>query len=158
PAYDVFDAWRRSGIGQTQNVTRMGLNLAVPGECYLIGYPPPRETVLGEEVYTGNLLEDREVSLDTLIWIVASTSEVTVDTDGVITINPGEPGNEMPSPTDSAFVIRVWRPPPQYWWQAESPAKASLPILRELVGLTMHISAQIDSRLAGAGVFIVPAS
>jgi len=29
-------------------------------------------------------------------------------------------------------------------------------VLRELVGLTMHISAQVDSRLAGAGLFLVP--
>ena len=31
-------------------------------------------------------------------------------------------------------------------------------MLRELVGLTMHISAQVDSRLAGAGLLVVPAS
>ncbi len=29
-------------------------------------------------------------------------------------------------------------------------------MLRELVGLTMHISAQVDSRLAGAGLLLVP--
>src|SRR5690606_36056378 len=34
--------------------------------------------------------------------------------------------------------------------------RSSLPVLRELVSLTMMVGAQTDSRLAGAGVFIVP--
>src|SRR5690606_9868382 len=54
--------------------------------------------------------------------------------------------------------IRVWHPHPRRAWEADSPTRSSLPVLRELVGLTMHISAQVDSRLAGAGVFVVPAS
>ena len=40
----------------------------------------------------------------------------------------------------------------------DSPVRAALPILRELVGLTQHVSAQIDSRLAGAGMLVMRAS
>ena len=59
---------------------------------------------------------------------------------------------------EDVYLIRVWRPHPRRWWEADSPTRACLPILRELVGLTMHISAQIDSRLAGAGLLVVPQS
>jgi hypothetical protein len=60
-------------------------------------------------------------------------------------------------PSD-VYGIRNWRPHPRRHWDADSPTRSSLPVLRELVGLTMHISAQVDSRLAGAGVFVVPES
>src|SRR5699024_10799802 len=59
---------------------------------------------------------------------------------------------------DDLYLIRVWRPHPRKWWEADSPTRSSLPVLKELVGLTMHVSAQGDSRLAGAGILAPPQS
>lgn len=58
----------------------------------------------------------------------------------------------------SVLIIRVWQPHPRRWYEADSPVRATLPILRELIGLTMHVSALIDSRLAGAGILLLPTS
>lgn len=53
-------------------------------------------------------------------------------------------------------VIRCWRPHPQWYGRATAPVRAVLPVARELRGLTQFVSAQIDSRLAGAGILLVP--
>lgn len=52
-------------------------------------------------------------------------------------------------------VVRGWIPHPRQRAWADSAARAILPIARELKGLTEHVSAQIDSRLAGAGLLLV---
>lgn len=107
-------------------------------------------------------LNSRETTLDALEWRMLSVSEVAFQnttSDGSVKLTLGPTEDEQLSiQADQIYLIRVWRSHPRYWWQADSPTRASLSVLRELVGLTMHISAQVDSRLAGAGVFIVPAS
>lgn len=55
-------------------------------------------------------------------------------------------------------LTRVHNPHPAYWTRSDCAPRTALPILRELIGLTMQISACIDSRLAGAGVFVYPMS
>ncbi|MFT4246501.1 MAG: hypothetical protein QM581_00505 [Pseudomonas sp.] len=54
------------------------------------------------------------------------------------------------------MVIRVWNPHPEKRSRADAPVRAILPIARELRALTMYVSSQIDSRLAGAGMLILP--
>ncbi|MBF6298218.1 hypothetical protein IU459_11770 [Nocardia amamiensis] len=53
-------------------------------------------------------------------------------------------------------VVRAWIPHPRQRAWADCGARAILPVARELRGLTEHVSAQIDSRLAGAGILLVP--
>ncbi|MGV9742868.1 hypothetical protein [Nocardia farcinica] len=52
-------------------------------------------------------------------------------------------------------VTRAWIPHPSQSAYADCGARAILPVARELRGLTEHVSAQIDSRLAGAGLLLV---
>ena len=66
-----------------------------------------------------------------------------------------EDGSHPERPAE-ALVIRIWRPHPAKWVEATSPVRAALPILRELEGLTKHVAATIDSRLAGAGLLVIP--
>lgn len=54
------------------------------------------------------------------------------------------------------LVIRLWERHPFLTKEATSPARAALPILAEIEKLTMHVSAQTDSRLANAGVLLLP--
>jgi hypothetical protein len=58
--------------------------------------------------------------------------------------------------TENDLVVRCWTPDPEKSGLADCPARAVLPVARELRGLTQHTSAQIDSRLAGAGMLMVP--
>src|SRR5690606_16154287 len=57
---------------------------------------------------------------------------------------------------DTALVIRQWREHPVENGMATSPSRAALPILSEIERLTMHVAAQVDSRLASAGILFLP--
>lgn len=165
PAYDVFQSVQ--GKGQFGPIaTRAGLNLFMPGDCYLVGIPPKQEKQDASAVQRDGInplggTDDTDplagIDLDTLDWRLLSISECKVDSQsGEVTLTTDK--GESKHQADDIVLIRVWRPHPRHWWKADSPTRSSLPVLRELVGLTMHISAQVDSRLAGAGIFLVPAS
>jgi len=157
----ILDSLGGSPAGRAQIVGRLGANLFVAGDAWLAGIPSriipgsPRE---GEPPTFG---PDGSpvIDLEDLEWRTLSVSEVNSTQDGRVSIKFGaDKASEVAVDPDEVFLIRVWRPHPRHWWEADSPTRSSLPVLRELVGLTMHISAQIDSRLAGAGLLIVPQS
>jgi hypothetical protein len=54
------------------------------------------------------------------------------------------------------MLTRVWTPHPEWVQYADSPARACQAILRELEQLTKYVFSQIDSRLVGAGLLIIP--
>lgn len=162
----------------SQNITRFGTNLFVAGECWLVGLPadhpslgtpaalldkgpsaatadrwlipPTRPGYPGEEVEAHPLTG---IDVDALEWVTLAASEVAVDDDAG-TVNLGGYGE---LPLTDVVLIQVWQPHPADWTKPDSSTMASLPVLRELVGLTRHISAQVDSRLAGAGLLLIPA-
>jgi hypothetical protein len=63
------------------------------------------------------------------------------------------PGTKGPQ---DVRLTRVHQPSPEAWERSDSAPASALPVLRELIGLTMAISSTIDSRLAGAGVITYP--
>ena len=133
PAVDALDAFFDGESGQSQMLATLGIHLTVPGESYIIGEPT-------------------EKGPDT--WIVASTEEVSnPPSSDIWTINRGDGKRNLA--TDS-LIMRVWRPHPRQWIEADSSVRAVLPILRELITLTKHVAASADSRLAGAGLLILP--
>lgn len=54
-----------------------------------------------------------------------------------------------------AVVTRIHRPDARHADEPDSPARSAIPVLRELMGLSMHVSATIDSR-ASAGIVGYP--
>lgn len=170
PAVEVLDSLISKGAQFAQIIERAGVNLFIPGDCYLIGVPPEADAEEGTPpppstgiTPIGRRTEDSDpldgIDLATLDWTLHSVSEVTFDKDGNVSVKQGEGRTASKTyDADDVMVVRIWRPHPRYFWQADSPTRSSLPVLRELVGLTMHISAQVDSRLAGAGVFLIPES
>ena len=88
-----------------------------------------------------------------LVWRIFSVSEISFPAGDDADILMDD-GSTISVPVSDLWLIRVWRPHPRKSWEADSPTRASLPVLRELVGLTMHVSAQLDSRLAGAGLLL----
>lgn len=54
------------------------------------------------------------------------------------------------------IVVRSWTPDPEYSALPDAPVRAVLPVARELLSLTKYVSAQVDSRLAGAGLLLLP--
>jgi len=119
-----------------------GIMLFVAGEGLLVGLPAAAK--------------DRRRSKRRLLdytWCVRSRDDVREDRDGVSVIIDGITYNR-----DDIMMIKFWRPDPQFHRLAISSMQASLPVLRELNALTMYVSSIIDSRLAGAGVLILPNS
>ncbi|QNJ55935.1 portal protein [Microbacterium phage Rasputia] len=158
-------------VGFAQMIQRMLVNLWVAGDGWLVGIPKqllpdyePEDEDEEESLKDWNAEaildenEDDELSMGDLEWRMLSVTEVGLKKEGVVHLLIGEEGGKVEVDPDLLYMIRVWRPHPRRWWEADSPTRSSLPVLRELVGLTMHISAQVDSRLAGAGLLLVPAS
>lgn len=121
-----------------------GIMLFVAGEGLLVGLPTPSKP------------RDRRRAKARMLdytWCVRSRDDVREDRDGTSVIIDG-----VTYDRDSIMLIKFWRPDPQFHRLAISSMQASLPVLRELNALTMYVSSIIDSRLAGAGILILPNS
>jgi hypothetical protein len=134
-AYEAVDALFGDADGRSEMLRLIGIHMSVTGDCWLVGYTTKRH---GYE-------ED--------VWeVVASTRLTQMDPKGFYTIN----GEVLDVPPDDVLVIRLWRPHPKDSDKSISPSRAAIPILAELVKLTEHVAAQVDSRLASAGILLVP--
>jgi hypothetical protein len=123
--------------GKAEALRSLGINLTVPGEAY----------ICAESV--NNADQD--------IWYVLSTTEVSRQNEKVKVKRSNVYGGgtkELEEGKD--MLIRVWTPHPRRYDAADSPVRAALPILREVEQLTKYSFAQMDSRLAGAGMLFVP--
>lgn len=158
PASVILDAlWGDAPTGMEQMLARFGQHLFVAGESWLVGHPPAVEQPVDDAPPPTVMIDplaveaDAEIDLTLLEWRVYSTSEIKND-GGKVKVA----GNEYDA--DKCVLIRVHREHPEKCAEADSPVSSSMPVLRELIGLTMKVSADIDSRLAGAGAFVVPLS
>lgn len=123
------------GDSEAEKLSRLGVNLTVAGEANLMGW----------------VRDGRD------FWEVASTDEVNHDGTRYKII--GEGLRERLNDADVGepqTAVRVWRKHPRDSRFSDSPTRAALPILSEIDKLTQHVSAQANSRLAGAGVFAIP--
>lgn len=144
-----------------QMLQRLATNLFVAGEGWLVGVPRHVIDAAAPSSAPAVTAPSPDPSLTDLVWRVLAVTEVSsVGSDGrTVRLNLGTDGSApVEVSADGVYMVRVWRPHPARYWEADSPTRACLPILRELIGLTRHISAQIDSRLAGAGILVVPSS
>lgn len=116
--------------GQSQMLQRIGVHLSVPGESFEVTF-----TEGGEQR-----------------WATLCSDEISEKAGKVVIQLDGE---DVELPPDH-HIIRVWRPHPRKHWEADSPVRGLLPVLHELERLTAHILAQAESRLAGAGLLLVP--
>lgn len=112
---------------RTEMLRNIGVHLTVAGECYLIG------TVRGGRDH----------------WQIGASCEISrrgqkYYLSGILIESDVEP-----------FLLRIWRPHPRKPSESNAPSRAILPILAEMDALTKRIFAEIDSRLAGAGMFFV---
>lgn len=172
-ALDIFSVIGGGPVGLAAMVVRLGVNLFVAGDGYIVGLPKkfiPDEWANTEgqppptnahrptsPMPDGAPQKGLSVDLADLSWRMLSVNEVSISASNELSLHLGEVSDTTVAVNpDELLLIRVWRGHPRRAWEAESPTRSSLPVLRELVGLTMHISAQIDSRLAGAGLLLVP--
>lgn len=139
----ALEAWKEftQYTDMRELIKRALANLQIAGEGYLVGVPG---TLLGRDY-------------ETMEWYFLSSSEVKDQGAGdEVTIKVR--GSEIKTSKSDIKLIEVWNPHPNDSSRPDSPILSALPILREIVGLTMHVAAQIDSRLAGAGILAIPQS
>lgn len=139
PAYDLVSRLAGGVGGQSALLRNFAPFLLIPGCGYLVGEPK------------GSAEK----------FIVVDQADIKLGTD-----KEGNPGFELREDDGSrawrslepgTVVTKVYRPHPRRRWESDSPTRAALTILKELVLLTMHVEATANSRLAGAGVQAWPA-
>lgn len=135
PALDIVESLFTDDDGRAEMLRLIGIHMSVTGELYVVSYPNPDPFGDNDDV-----------------WEIATPSEINQVEGGKWRVNE----KLLDMNPDDVLVIRIWRPDPKLPMRATSPAKAVLPILGEIYGLTQHVAAQIDSRLAGAGILLVP--
>lgn len=127
--------------GQGEMLRRMAIHLSVPGETYLIGMDNP----------------DHDPNEDGTRWLVASTEEFS-GSGGKSRLKLPEDGSTVELNPETSTIIRIWQPHPKFAWEADSSVRYCRSILREINGLAQRVQADIDSRLAGAGILVIPHS
>lgn len=138
PAFEAVGELFSGKEGQSQMLSSVGVHLTVAGECYLVGRKPDTDR--------------NEVGKDD-IWEIVGTQEMKHrGQKWSIDYGDGLPPLQL---SDSAVVIRIWRPHPRQRIEADSPLRALLPVLNELEYLSRHVMAQVTSRLTGGGILFL---
>lgn len=146
-AVDAHNALFSGDAGQSQMMAALGGLLSVPGEAWLFGIVEPD-------------LTDPDAPDQ---WRVLSQEEVRAVGDhwevdrGDSRVEKYAMGDEEAGTDPEAIAIRIWAPHPRKAAYATTSVRSALPILRELRGLEQRTSADIDSRLMGNGLLVVPA-
>lgn len=137
-----LDAMFGGQTGMSQALMRMAQHLTVVGETYLAGYE--WQGTRQWKVLSGCELEQngsRIRILNNALMGMSATDEAN------IVIEPGK-----------GALMRIWRPHPRLHWEADSAVRALLSTLEELRAISAHIHASLESRLAGAGMLVLPDS
>ena len=137
PAADYIEALFNDDDGKAEMLRLIGVHMTIAGECYLVGYDNPDP--FGDEDYVWHVVAPTRIGRrggNTGNWQINNE---------VIDVEP-----------DDVLVIRLWRAHPDDGRLAVAPSKALLPVLGEILRLTQHVAAQVDSRLAGAGILLMP--
>lgn len=138
-AVDLVAAIAGGPDGQAQLLARLGVLLTVPG----IGY------VLIES--TGGRGKQPDESWE---WRALSADEIS-DERGVYMIEDEETGDKRPI-RDAHILIKVWRSHARHASKPDSSTRGALRPLRQLDMIDDHIDATAQSRLAGAGLLVLP--
>lgn len=129
--------------GQSTLVSDLMIQLSVPAEGWLVG----------------------EVKDGVEYWCVKSNTEIRrTRTRGQARTDVYEVIDEYAPPTSAewrelspdSLVVRVWRPHPRRHNEASSPARSARTTMRELELINRKIVAQYLSRLASAGILLLP--
>jgi hypothetical protein len=123
--------------GKAQAQKMLGINMMTAGDVFVVA-----------EGYQ-NAKEDK--------WYVCSSSEVYRRGDDImVKRSMTHGGGQYRLDPTKDLLIRAWNPHPRRYDAADSTVRAILPVLRELEQLTKRVFAELDSRLAGAGILLLP--
>lgn len=127
-------------VRRPQHIRTIAVNLEVAGEVWVI-------VRAGVVAQNGAPADDE--------WLVVSATELKRQSGRTEFVHP-DTGEKLALAGDD-MIIRIWMPHPRLQLNADSAVRALLPTLREIEKSSQNIAARLDSRLAGAGIFVVPA-
>lgn len=145
-AFDLMQQLAGGTTGQSQMLADFGVHLSVPGRGYLVGEPGGSEDGLVKAPDTWQVVSSDELGL------------VQIAGGKRYTLKEGEEKRDVRILSADALAVQVWRPHRRWHYQADSPMRASLGVLRDVELLSQHIKASATSRLAGAGLLVLPKS
>lgn len=129
-----------TGSRRDDNLRLAGINLAVAGECWIVG-------------------EGAAESPDApgQPWFVVTGSAFKREASTIKIRRPRVQGGGWLALRDGVdILIRCWRPHPNDVDQSDSFTRAAIVPLREIELLTKRENAELDSRMTGAGVWFLP--
>jgi hypothetical protein len=129
-----------TGAQRDDNLRLAGIDLAVGGECWIVG----EGAATSPEKAEGS-------------WFVVTAAAIKRTGDEVSVRRPQQRGGSKLVLRDGTdILIRCWRPHPNDTDQADSFTRSAIVPLREIELLTKREFAELDSRLTGAGIMFVP--
>ena len=149
-ASDIGPDGHPTGFTTDQTVIDLVAEIAggPAGQAALLGRLATFLTIAGDGYIVILYREGREE------WHVLSRDEVRKRSDGKTEVLLATESVELNPETDS--VTRICKPHPRNARETDSPVRAALPILREIIRLGQHIETTAKSRLVGAGIMFVP--
>lgn len=123
--------------GQAELLDAIALYLTVTGECIVAG--------------PWDLRSRPPYPFDK--WRAYSTEDIS-SRNGVLYYKKINQREERLPNTVAAF--RAWRPHPRRFWEPDSPTRSALTVLREIDLLDAHVHSSATSRIAGAGLLLLP--
>jgi hypothetical protein len=129
-----------TGSQRDDNLRLAGIDLAVGGECWIVG----EGAATAPEAAEGS-------------WFVVTGSAFSKVGDEISVKRPKtRGGSKLVLQDGTDILIRCWRPHPNDTDQADSFTRSAIVPLREIELLTKREFAELDSRLTGAGLMFVP--
>lgn len=127
-----------TGPAKDEALRLLAINLFVPGEGYIVA-----------EADANDGGDDR--------WFVVSGQQLRLSGDRIVirrSLLHG--GGDMMFRPGIDLLLRVWTPHPANTDEPDSPTRSAIPDLREIELLRKREYAELDSRLAGAGLLPLP--
>lgn len=126
------------GTGDTraENLRLLGIDLFVGGEAYIIAETGQKQ--------------------DT--WWVITNNQIKKQGKKILIRRPPttQGGGTLEYRDGQDLILRVWTPHPRDTNQPDSSVRSAIPDLRELEVIRKREFAELDSRLAGAGLLVLP--
>lgn len=123
--------------GRAEMLRLIGIHLEVTGKCYAVSYMDP-DPFAGDEP----------------VWRVVASTQLARPTSEKDFYRIE--GDTINVPASQVVCIEIWRPDPENSQKPMSPSMAVLTSLGQIEAFDQHIAAQVDSRLAGAGIMLFP--
>lgn len=127
-----------AGPAKDEALRLLGINLFVPGEAYIVAESGGRDD--GEDQW----------------WVVSGRQIRRVGDQVTVKRSQLQGGGRLNFREGTDLLIRCWTPHPADTDEPDSPTRSAIPDLREIEAIRKREFAELDSRLAGAGLLPLP--